>query len=199
MGDKKSGQANGQNNDWFTRKVLPHGGPLRSYLLGLLKSEDAAEDAVQETYLKLLKVKDPQSIDRPKAFIFRVAHNLVIQNFRKKQVAATDTVADMDDLSVIDETPLVEEQLIARQRLEALNAAIEALPPVCQRVFIMRKVHKLTHQEIAGTLKISRSSVEKHIAKGVKRCRAELQQYDQLLDEDVPTVEAERARQGKEP
>lgn len=187
MSDNENGGGKA-DTAWFTGNVLAHGGPLKHYLLGVLKSEQDAEDAVQETYLKLLTVNNPEAIDKPKAFVFRVAHNLVVSKLRKKRTAATDSVADLERLGVLDETALPDEQLIARQRLRALNTAIDQLPPTCRRVFIMRKVHGLTHQEIAKNLGISRSSVEKHIAKGLKRCKEHLRLHDHdgLWDSDAP-------------
>jgi DNA-directed RNA polymerase specialized sigma24 family protein len=45
------------------------------------------------------------------------------------------------------------------------------LPPLCRRVFVLRKVFKLSPTEISEVLGISTSTIEKHVAKGLVRCR----------------------------
>jgi RNA polymerase sigma factor (sigma-70 family) len=55
-----------------------------------------------------------------------------------------------------------------------LYAAIEALPPKCRQVFIMRRFHDLSQDEIARRLGVSRNMVEKHLRLALERCRAAL-------------------------
>jgi RNA polymerase sigma-70 factor (ECF subfamily) len=57
------------------------------------------------------------------------------------------------------------------RRFESFCAAVERLPPLCRRVFVLRKVHKLSHAEISEVLGVSQSTIEKHVAKGLVRCR----------------------------
>ena len=58
---------------------------------------------------------------------------------------------------------------------------VERLPPICRRVFVLRKVHKLSHAEISEVLGVSESTIEKHVAKGLVRCREYLREMG-LLD-----------------
>ena len=60
--------------------------------------------------------------------------------------------------------------LDSRRKLAALSIAISELPPVCRKVFILRKIEGLPIKEIAARLKISVSSVEKHGAEGLVKC-----------------------------
>jgi len=46
------------------------------------------------------------------------------------------------------------------------------LPAQCRKVYLLRKVHGLSHKEISDRLEISISAVEKHILRGVLKCRA---------------------------
>ena len=59
----------------------------------------------------------------------------------------------------------------ARRRFESFCAAVDRLPPLCRRVFVLRKVYRLSHDEIAEVLGVSHSTIEKHVAKGLIRCR----------------------------
>ena len=50
-------------------------------------------------------------------------------------------------------------------------AFLGRLPPLCRRVFVLRKVYRLSHDEISEVLGVSHSTIEKHVAKGLIRCR----------------------------
>ncbi len=49
--------------------------------------------------------------------------------------------------------------------------AIRSLPVQCRRVLVLKKVYGHSYREIAEKLQISEKNVEKHIAKGVTRCK----------------------------
>ena len=63
------------------------------------------------------------------------------------------------------------EEVETHQRLEMLRATIGTLPPRCQSVLVMRKVLGFSHKEIASRMDISVRTVEKHLAKALKRCQ----------------------------
>jgi RNA polymerase sigma-70 factor (ECF subfamily) len=62
---------------------------------------------------------------------------------------------------------------------------VDRLPPLCRRVFVLRKVYKLSHTEIAEVLGVSHSTIEKHVAKGLLRCRDYLRDQG-MLDASEP-------------
>ena len=64
--------------------------------------------------------------------------------------------------------------LIGRQEREALEAAIAGLPTGCREVLILRTMEELSHQEIAEQLGLSRSTVEKHLARALRLLREAL-------------------------
>ncbi|MNN85745.1 RNA polymerase sigma factor [compost metagenome] len=58
--------------------------------------------------------------------------------------------------------------------LERLSDAIADLPPRCQMVFVMHKIHELSQAEVAERMGISLKAVEKHLRLGMAACRARL-------------------------
>jgi RNA polymerase sigma-70 factor (ECF subfamily) len=90
-------------------------------------------------------------------------------------------VADLERLTVYSSDAPVDEQIDARRRFESFCAAVDRLPPLCRRVFVLRKVYRLSHDEIAEVLGVSHSTIEKHVAKGLLRCRDYLREAG-LLD-----------------
>ncbi len=188
MNTKKDKNRKGRNT-WFADNVLGHGPALHRYLLKLSKSEADARDIEQEAYLRIYEAEKKGKIDYPRAFLFRIAYNLFVQNYRKSKNSPIEAVADFDRLSVKDMCALADEQLIARERLGALGDAIDQLPPQCRRVFVMRKVYNLSHKEISKALGISRSTIEKHVGKGLQSCREHLKRHDGEWGQDGPPEE----------
>src|SRR6185312_16857880 len=139
------------------------------------------EDLVQETYVRVYAMPDFQAIDSPRALLFRIAHNMAVERARRQKSQATDSVADLERLTVYSSDAPADEQTDARRRFESFCAAVDRLPPVCRRVFVLRKVHKLSPAEISEVLGVSESTIEKHVAKGLVRCRDYLRELG-LLD-----------------
>jgi RNA polymerase sigma-70 factor (ECF subfamily) len=83
-------------------------------------------------------------------------------------------MSDLDSLGVADELPGADRTLEARDDLRLLARLIADLPPQCRRVFTLRKVYGLSHEEIAVRLGLSISTVEKHVIKGLRLCSERL-------------------------
>jgi len=80
--------------------------------------------------------------------------------------------AQISDLAAEFISP--ETQLYYKIKMNLLVKAIKTLPPQCQKVFIMRKVHGFSQKKIASKLKISTSTVERHITIALSRLNATL-------------------------
>jgi DNA-directed RNA polymerase specialized sigma24 family protein len=67
---------------------------------------------------------------------------------------------------------------MAMDGLESYCRAVDKLPEQCRRVYLLRKVHGLSHKDIAARLDITVRSVERHLQKGVVKCRAYMREED---------------------
>jgi RNA polymerase sigma-70 factor (ECF subfamily) len=181
-------------HEWFLKQIFRHGAGLQRYLRRFTSGAEDVEDLVQETYVRMYALADPKGIDSPRALLYRVAHNLAVERARRQISRATDSVADFEllDVSTMEAPP--DEQIDARRRFEAFCAAVDRLPPLCRRVFVLRKVYKLSHAEIAEILNVSHSTIEKHVAKGLLRCRDYLK--DQGMLDSLDTASSARRRAG---
>ena len=88
----------------------------------------------------------------------------------RKARQITDYIEDFEDSSVIQMGHLAEEEISAHQMLGLHCEAVAELPPRCRQVYLLRKVHSLSHKEIAEHLGIAVSTVEKHLLKAVEQC-----------------------------
>lgn len=155
-------------------QIFSHRAALQKYLRKFTAGAEDVEDLVQEAYVRVCALPPGQVVDSPRALLFRIAHNLAVDRVRQKVTRATDDVADFEPLNVFSEEAEPDEQVDLRRRFESFCAAVDSLPPLCRRVFVLRKVYQLSHAEIAQVLGLSHSTIEKHVAKGLVRCRDRL-------------------------
>ncbi len=162
-------------------QVFGYRAALQKYLRKFTAGAEDVEDLVQEAYVRVCALSPAQAVDSPRALLFRIARNLAVDRARQKVARATDDVADFEPLNVSSEEAEPDEQVDLRRRFESFCAAVDGLPPLCRRVFVLRKVYQLSHAEIAQALGLSHSTIEKHVAKGLVRCRDQLRSLG-LLD-----------------
>jgi len=132
------------------------------------------EDIVQETYVRVSQFERVASIRHPRSFLYRTARNLALDHIKRHESRTSVSLSDMEeeqgDSEVLQAGLDVHEQLAAKQEFEIFCAAVQELPLQCRRVFVLRKVYGYSQKEIARALEIGESTVEKHIAYGIKRC-----------------------------
>lgn len=145
---------------------------LKRFLKRFTAHAADAEDLAQEAFLRAFASEAAQPITSPKAFLFKVARNLALNERAKAANATTVPLEGFVENSVVGDVGQValEDEMDARQRIHMLARAMASLPPQCSKVFLLRKVHGLSYKEIAEKLGISVSTAEKHAALGLVRC-----------------------------
>ena len=159
---------------------LEHSSLLKRFLTRYFSRPQDIEDVVQEVYIRAYKSeKDAVEIEQPKAFLFRVARNLALNELRRKSRYIEDSIDVAESHTAGYVTATLEEELQAREHLGLYCEAIASLPEQCRRVCLLRKVHGLKHQQIAERLQLSLSSVEKHLRRGALACDAYIQEREE--------------------
>lgn len=176
---------------WFIAEVLPHAAAYRAkaaYLCG----RDNAEDLVQDAYARVLKTPDHRAIVTPRGFVMTIVHNLALERLRRANVVRIDLLASLDMLEVADPAPDAFAIASGRSELQSLLDLIDALPPQCSRVLHMRKVQGIPPAQIAETLSLSVSTVEKHIAKGLALITEARRESEAQVEEACPALSISR-------
>ena len=153
---------------WFATRVLPHAVAYHAYARKLIGSEAEADDLVQEAYAKVLGVPDWRRLETPDRFVMTVIRNLAFERFRRAKVVRIRQIGVLEMDSLPDPAPDAYAVTSARQELDLVLAALERLPEQCRKVLTLRKMHGLSPGEIAVRLNLSISTVEKHLAKGLR-------------------------------
>ncbi len=157
---------------WLARNVIPHEPALRSWLQKKARLERiglTADDIIQETYSRLTQLPSVDHIRDPRAYVFRAAYSILLQELRHSRVVPIESIESLEALDVLSQEPSPERAIELNQEMRLLASAINAMPEKCRNVFVLRKIQGYSQREIAEKLGISENTVETHLARGVKK------------------------------
>ena len=151
------------------RAFLENEQSIKRLLSRFLARRQDVDDIAQETFLRAFAAEASQDVIAPKAFLYRIARNLALNEISRLSNSATDYIEDSADPDVVGISEQVsgEDYVYGRQKMAMFAEAISSLPAQCRHVFLLRKVHGLSQKEVAERLGISVSTVEKHVATGL--------------------------------
>jgi RNA polymerase sigma factor (sigma-70 family) len=136
---------------------------IRSALLRRGASAQDAEDLVQEAWVRLACYEREQVVMRPEAFMMRTALNLAIDSHRVRVNHGEEVL--VEDTVLVDMSPGIEDEVLARERLARLGVCIGRLGEKTRAIFLSHRIDGSTYEEIARCHGLSISTVEKHVAK----------------------------------
>lgn len=151
-----------------------YSGPVYRYLLYRLGSVEIAEDLTAEVFLKMIKALPDYRPQAPfRAWLFQIARNLAVDQFRKMKVR--NHVDLNEELAASGESPDVtaERRLTSDRLLEAL----EDLNPSQRDVVVMRFVADMPIAEVAAAIGKSQSAVKALQFRGLQKLRAVMTEW----------------------
>lgn len=157
---------------------------MRPELLRFLsaRSGDAslAQDLLQDLWLKISGAATGP-IDNARAYLFRAANNLVLDNRRgtlramvRDREWAVEGHGATDAEATPDPTPAVDELLVRQEEIDRLRAAVNQLPPGAAQALRLFRFEGLSQKEVAARMGISLSGVEKHLSLAMRTLRSTL-------------------------
>jgi len=155
-------------DQWFMREVLPLEPMLTRFLQRNWRNDAEISDLRQEAYARVYEAAQRERPLLVKPFLFQITRNLMIDRLRRQSVVSLESMTDFEWLNVSDDKPSSEAYVAARQELRLLQAALDALPPRCRQVVLMRKVEGLSQKEVAKRMGITIETVENQVAKGMR-------------------------------
>ena len=142
------------------------------------------EDIVQETYVRICQIKNTENICSPKSFIYKTARNLSLDYQKQANIRLVDSIDNMEALEQLlteHQKDEMYENALTDCEFSNFCEAVRLLPVQCRKVFVLKKVYGYSQREIAAQLNLSESTVEKHIATGVKRCTQFMRQSEKSV------------------
>lgn len=140
--------------------VLRHKLKIYNFIYSKVLNRDTAEDIFQETFIKVIKTLKRGVYNEEGKFlpwVMRIAHNLVIDFFRKSnRIPIFDSNDEYDIFQLIgDGNPCAESEMINAQVVKDLQKLIVELPEDQKDVLTMRLYKDMSFKEIAETTGVS--------------------------------------------
>lgn len=137
-----------------------------------VSDREKAKDLMQEAFTKTwIHICNGGKIENIRAFVYKVANNLIIDHYRKKKDDSLDTLqADGFDPGFDDREKLFS-SLDAKEAL----AAIQKLDELYREAVMMRYIDELSPKEIAGVLGVTENVVSVRIHRGLKKLKETLE------------------------
>lgn len=168
----------------FEREAIPHMDSLFNFALRMTGDSDAADDLVQETYLKAFRFFDKfEQGTNCKAWLFRILKNSYINDYRK--VSKEPDKVDYDDIQNFYEN--IKSSDVKSQHLETdgfsqlldddVADAITNLPEDFRTVIILSDVEGFTYEEIADFVDCPVGTVRSRLHRARKMLYATLYGY----------------------
>ena len=130
------------------------------------------QDLAQEVYLRLLRVEQPELINNPQSYIYRVALN-VAEEWRLRAAQSMEHSSDL--LDTLESPGSNQEQLFEQEeRQKVMRSAMEALPSATRNAMVLHVQQDMTYEQVAEHMGVSRRAVKRYIAKGYASTRAAL-------------------------
>ena len=125
---------------------------------------DAAEDLVQETWIRVAPYQARGAIRFPKALLLRIARNIAIDQSRQADAARLHAV----------QNPAVDYSAATQLGDLITKEAILSLPDDLRVVFVLNKVVGLTYEEVAARTGLSVKAVEWRLSRALIHCASQL-------------------------
>lgn len=176
MADEVSGPPGG-----LAQLLETHRDELLRFLAARCGNTEFAEDLLQELWIKAAG-QPLGPIANGRAYLFRMANNLMLDNVRLRRRAMTRDMAWSEAAGSAetvpedrpDPAPPADEAIARMQEAEILARAIAELPPGARRALRLYRIEEMSQSEVAREMGISRSGVEKHLAVAMKHLRNSL-------------------------
>jgi RNA polymerase sigma-70 factor (ECF subfamily) len=147
---------------------------IRRFILTLTRDEWAADDLLQETFLRVQhnmdQLRDPARLS---PWIFRIAYNLCQDHFRRTKTASREQSLDQEDLFAEGD---IQKEMEQREMEECVQNQVSLLPDLLRTVLVLFDIMGFTHQEIAETLGITVENVKVKLHRARKKLKTILEE-----------------------
>ena len=151
------------------RIYTQYGGIMYKEAYNILQDSHLAEDAVQQSFIKLMKCID--KIDeytsaRTVNFMKIICRNAAIDIYQNRTYLntkedAAELLEDFDEIMVSGPSELV----IDNESAEKVTAAIESLPNTYKDIILLEKIHGYSKEDIMSLLNINEEAVKKRMTR----------------------------------
>lgn len=151
--------------------------PVYRFVLRMVGSHDEAMELTQDIFVKAwqaLPAWQPEAQFR--TWLFHIASNTAMDALRRRKIVEFVPLEEDYDAPHAGAGP--EAQLQAKQRIRALEASLQRLPPDQREIVLLREVEGMSYGEIGATLRISAGTVKSRLARAREALMAHYRKTD---------------------
>ena len=168
------------NADAFDQLYRRHKGPLYRFLLRQCRDAGAAEELFQDVWLNLVRARASYTVTaRFSTYLYRLAHNRLIDHYRRRVPAALVSFDDEDAAPEVPAGREVEPQVAYEARAQAARVLelLETLPAAQREAFVLQHEAGLTLEEIAEATGVARETVKSRLRYAMAKLREGLSEW----------------------
>lgn len=179
MNDTQNNQA---RRGFLTDLERQHGRALRRFLSARLRHAGAdVSDVFQDIFLRLLRMKDHESIRNPQAYLYTVASHVLQQHSMRRSADPVTGGFDQAAAGAPADTALdPAEQAELQEIIGNFGRALENLSPRAYATLVMYRCEGMTLEEIGRRLGVSRPMARKYLLRAVAFSDQYFEQQDRV-------------------
>jgi RNA polymerase sigma-70 factor, ECF subfamily len=156
------------------------------FMYRMVHNSAIAEELAQEVFLRVYRSRASYSADAKfTTWLYRIATNLAMNHARDTKHDRPEEKASLDDVNpetgqtmdVADERPTIEQEIVRRERLQAIRSHVEALPERQRLAVMMHKYQELDYRQIAEVLHLSESATKSLLFRAYETLRQTLKDF----------------------
>ena len=148
-------------------------------LLGFIQKRtsdpETAKDLLHDLYLKIEAQNENAEVKYPKAYLFRIANNLIVDKYRRDSRTPEDSMESSPEQSDENSPEKIAQY---KQQLSIVTDAINELPEKTRDVFRLQRLQQVEKAAVASQMGISVNMVEKHLRKALAYCLEKLKKIE---------------------
>ena len=160
--------------------------PIINFMYRMAHNSGAAEDLAQEVFLRVYRSRSSyEASAKFTTWLYRIATNLGMNYSRDTRHERPENIVNLDEPDeetgqspdLADKTPSVEEEIMHRERLNAIRQKVEALPERQKMAVLMHKYQQMDYKQIAEVLKLSESATKSLLFRAYESLREQLKEF----------------------
>ena len=159
---------------------------VNHFLYRMVQDQAVSEELAQEVFLRVYRSRETYAANAKfTTWLYRIATNLAVNHARDTRHERPENIMNLDEPDeetgqspdLADKTPSVEEEIMHRERLNAIRQKVEALPERQKMAVLMHKYQQMDYRQIADVLKLSESATKSLLFRAYETLRTELREF----------------------
>jgi RNA polymerase sigma-70 factor, ECF subfamily len=170
----------------FEYLVQKYRRPMVSFMYRMARNSGIAEDLAQEVFLRVYRSRETyEPTAKFSTWLYRIATNLAVNHARDTRHERPEVQVSLDEpdeesgttLELPDASLNAEQQMVRRERMQAIRRKVEALPEQQRLAVIMHKYQQMDYKQIADVLKKSESATKSLLFRAYETLREQLKEF----------------------